>query len=207
MGSIFDNIDEVAYNLEPYATGLSFVGAPATFIPVYGPAIAAAAQVPSLLIDGYQAGRSLYKGDMKDTAWNAAEVGLDLASVGSLKLLAKSAAKTKPVIRSSTRVRSTYPRPRAKRYIESQAKNKLLQLRKEGTEYLAKRGVRPSQGKYFEDRLNRYIMQKVNRQNALENAVLNDAITNDKVFIPYISQLGSSAFQVGRLADERGQKK
>lgn len=207
MGSIFDDIDEVAYNLEPYTTGLSFVGAYANLIPVYGPAIATATQVPSLLIDGYQAGRSLYKGDMKDAAWNAAEVGLDLTSVGGLKLLAKSAAKTKPVIRSSTKVRSTYPRPRAKRYIESQAKNKLLQLRKEGTEYLAKRGVRPSQGKYFEDRLNRYIMQKVNRQNALENAALNDAINNDKVIIPYISQLGSSAFQVGRLADERGQKK
>ena len=37
-------------------------------------------------------------------------------------------------------------------------------------------------------------MQKVNRQNALQNAALNDAITNDKVIIPYISQLGNSAF-------------
>ena len=205
MGSIFDDIDEVAYNLEPYATGLSLGGAYATFIPVYGPAIAAAAQVPSLLIDGYQAGRSLYKGDMNDAAWNAAEAGLDLVSVGGLKLLAKS-LKTKPVIKSSTRVHSTYPRPRAKRYIESQAKNELLQLRNEGTEYLAKRGVRPSQGKYFEDRLNRYIMQKVNRQSALKNAALNDAITNDKVFIPFISQVGNSAFQGSRLIDERTKK-
>lgn len=206
MGSIFDDIDEVAYNLEPYATGLSFGGAYATFIPVYGPAIAAAAQVPSLLIDGYQAGRSLYKGNMEDAAWNAAEAGLDLASVGGLKLLAKSAAKTKPVIRSSTRVRSTYPRPRARRFIEAQAKNELLQLRKEGTEYLAKRGVRPSQGKYFEDRLNRYIMQKINRQNTLQNAALNDAITNDKVFIPFISTVGNSAFQGARLVNEKLQK-
>lgn len=206
MGSIFDDIDEVAYNLEPYVTGLSFGGAYATFIPVYGPAIAAAAQVPSLLIDGYQAGRSLYKGNMEDAAWNAAEAGLDLASVGGLKLLAKSAAKTKPVIRSSTRVHSTYPRPRARRFIEAQAKNELLQLRKEGTEYLAKRGVRPSQGKYFEDRLNRYIMQKINRQNTLQNAALNDAITNDKVFIPFISTVGNSAFQGARLVNEKLQK-
>lgn len=205
MGSIFDDIDEVAYNLEPYATGLSFGGAYATFLPVYGPAIAAAAQVPSLLIDGYQAGRSLYKGDMNDAAWNAAEAGLDLASVGGLKLLAKS-LKIKPVIKSSTRVHSAYPRPRAKRYIESQAKNELLQLRKEGTEYLAKRGVRPPQGKYFEDRLNRYIMQKVNRQNALKNAVLNDAITNDKVFIPFVSAVGNSSFQGSRLINERTKK-
>ena len=205
MGSIFDDIDEVAYNLEPYATGLSLGGAYATFIPVYGPAIAAAAQVPSLLIDGYQAGRSLYKGNMNDAAWNAAEMGLDLASVGSLKLLAKS-IKTKPDIRSSTKVRSTYPRPRARKLMESQAKNELLQLRNEGTEYLAKRGVRPSQGKYFEDRLNRYIMQKVNRQNTLKNAALNDAITNDKVFIPFISQVGNSAFQGSRLIDERTKK-
>ena len=205
MGSIFDDIDEVAYNLEPYATGLSLGGAYATFIPVYGPAIAAAAQVPSLLIDGYQAGRSLYKGNMNDAAWNAAEMGLDLASVGSLKLLAKS-IKIKPDIRSSTKVRSTYPRPRARKLMESQAKNELLQLRKEGTEYLAKRGVRPSQGKYFEDRLNRYIMQKVNRQNTLKNAALNDAITNDKVFIPFISQVGNSAFQGSRLIDERTKK-
>ena len=205
MGSIFDDIDEVAYNLEPYATGLSLGGACATFIPVYGPAIAAAAQVPSLLIDGYQAGRSLYKGDMNDAAWNAAEMGLDLASVGSLKLLAKS-IKIKPDIRSSTKVRSTYPRPRARKLMESQAKNELLQLRNEGTEYLAKRGVRPSQGKYFEDRLNRYIMQKVNRQNTLKNAALNDAITNDKVFIPFISQVGNSAFQGSRLIDERTKK-
>ena len=202
MGSIFDDIDEVAYNLEPYATGLSLGGAYATFIPVYGPAIAAAAQVPSLLIDGYQAGRSLYKGDMNDAAWNAAEAGLDLASVGGLKLLAKS-IKIKPNIRSSTKVHSTYPRSRTKRYIESQAKNELLQLRKEGTEYLAKRGVRPSQGKYFEDRLNRYIMQKVNRRSALKNAALNDAITNDKVFIPFVSAVGNSAFQGSRLIDER----
>ena len=205
MGSIFDDIDEVAYNLEPYATGLSLGGAYATFIPVYGPAIAAAAQVPSLLIDGYQASRSLYKGDMNDAAWNAAEMGLDLASVGSLKLLAKS-IKIKPDIRSSTKVRSTYPRPRARKLMESQAKNELLQLRNEGTEYLAKRGVRPSQGKYFEDRLNRYIMQKVNRQNTLKNAALNDAITNDKVFIPFISQVGNSAFQGSRLIDERTKK-
>ena len=205
MGSIFDDIDEVAYNLEPYATGLSLGGAYATFIPVYGPAIAAAAQVPSLLIDGYQAGRSLYKGDMNDAAWNAAEMGLDLASVGSLKLLAKS-IKIKPNIRSSTKVRSTYPRPRARKLVESQAKNELLQLRKEGTEYLAKRGVRPSQGKYFEDRLNRYIMQKVNRRNTLKNAALNDAITNDKVFIPFITQVGNSAFQGSRLIDERTKK-
>ena len=56
---------------------------------------------------------------MEDAAWNAAEAGLDLASVGGLKLLAKSAAKTKPVIRSSTRVHSTYPRPRARRFIEA----------------------------------------------------------------------------------------
>lgn len=206
MGSIFDDIDEVAYNLEPYATGLSFVGASANFIPVYGPAIAAATQVPSLLIDGYQAGRSLYKGDMKDAAWNAAETGLDLASVGGLKLLAKS-IKFKPDIRSSTKVRSSYPRPRARKLMESYAKKELLQLRIEGIKYLAKRGVRPSQGKYFEDRLNRYIMQKVNRKHALEQAALNDAIDNDKVIIPYISQLGTSAFQIGRLADERGQKK
>ena len=205
MGSIFDDIAEVAYNLEHYATGLSLGGAYATFIPVYGPAIAAAAQVPSLLIDGYQAGRSLYKGNMNDAAWNAAEMGLDLASVGSLKLLAKS-IKIKPDIRSSTKVRSTYPRPRARKLMESQAKNELLQLRKEGTEYLAKRGVRPSQGKYFEDRLNRYIMQKVNRQNTLKNAALNDAITNDKVFIPFISQVGNSAFQGSRLIDERTKK-
>lgn len=205
MGSIFDDIDEVAYNLEPYATGLSLGGAYATFIPVYGPAIAAAAQVPSLLIDGYQAGRSLYKGDMNDAAWNAAEAGLDLASAGGLKLLVKS-LKIKPVIKSSTRVHSAYPRPRAKRYIESQAKNELLQLRKEGTEYLAKRGIRPSQGKYFEDRLNRYIMQKVNRQNALKNAALNDAITNDKVFIPFVSAVGNSSFQGARLINERTKK-
>ena len=205
MGSIFDDIDKVAYNLEPYATGLSLGGAYATFIPVYGPAIAASAQVPSLLIDGYQAGRSLYKGNMNDAAWNAAEMGLDLASAGSLKLLAKS-IKIKPDIRSSTKVRSTYPRPRARKLMESQAKNKLLQLRNEGTEYLAKRGVRPSQGKYFEDRLDRYIMQKVNRQNTLKNAALNDAITNDKVFIPFISQVGNSAFQGSRLIDERTKK-
>lgn len=205
MGSIFDDIDEVAYNLEPYATGLSLGGAYATFIPVYGPVIAAAAQVPSLLIDGYQAGRSLYKGDMNDAAWNAAEAGLDLASAGGLKLLVKS-LKIKPVIKSSTRVHSAYPRPRAKRYIESQAKNELLQLRNEGTEYLAKRGVRPSQGKYFEDRLNRYIIQKVNRQNTLKNAALNDAITNDKIFIPFVSSVGNSAFQGSRLIDERTKK-
>lgn len=127
MGSIFDDIDEVAYNLEPYATGLSFVGASANFIPVYGPAIAAATQVPSLLIDGYQAGRSLYKGDMKDAAWNAAETGLDLASVGGLKLLAKS-IKIKPNIRSSTKVRSTYPRPRARKLMESQAKKRVIKV-------------------------------------------------------------------------------
>ena len=81
---------------------------------------------------------------MKDAAWNAAEAGFDLAGTGGLKLLAKSISKSKPVIRSSTRVRSTYPRPRARKLMESYAKNELLQLRKEGTKYLAKRGVRPS---------------------------------------------------------------
>ena len=37
-------------------------------------------------------------------------------------------------------------------------------------------------------------MQKINRQNTLQNAALNDAITNDKVFIPFISTVGNSAF-------------
>lgn len=204
---LFDDIDEVAYELEPWATGLSVAGTGALLIPVYGPVINAVAQVPSTVIDGYQTSRSLYKGNMKDAAWNATELGLDLFSAGIGKSVLKGLIKSsKPAIRGAYSVKVSYPRPRARKLMKAHAREKLASLRNEGTQYLAKRGVRPSQGKYFKDRLNRYVRQRVNSEHQRNMTLATDAIANDKVFIPFISGTISSAVQVNHLANERVEK-
>lgn len=205
--SLFDDIDEVAYELEPWATGLSVAGTGALLIPVYGPIINAVAQVPSTVIDGYQTGRSLYKGDMQDAAWNATELGLDLFSAGIGKSMINGLIKsTKPAIRSASSVHISYPRPRARKLMKAHAREELASLRNEGTQYLAKRGVRPSQGKYFKDRLNRYIIQRVNSKHQRNVTLATDAIANDKVFIPFISGTLSNAVQGNHLVNERVEK-
>lgn len=87
-GGIFNTLDEYAKSYEPAAAALSLgVATSAT-----GSAIAIASQIPSTVIDGYQAVRDWYKtakgnNNLGSALWNTAETGLDLA--GATKTLAK----------------------------------------------------------------------------------------------------------------------
>ena len=90
-GGIFNTLDE---SYEPAAAALGIatsatgVGAP------IGSAIAVASQIPSTVIDGYQAVRNWYKtakgnNNLGSALWNTAETGLDLAGAKAAKTLAK----------------------------------------------------------------------------------------------------------------------
>ncbi len=85
-GGIFNTLDE---SYEPAAAALSLgVGTSATGAPI-GSAIAS--QIPSTVIDGYQAVRDWYKtakgnNNLGSALWNTAETGLDLAGLLKLQL-------------------------------------------------------------------------------------------------------------------------
>lgn len=98
-GGIFNTLDEYAESYEPAAAALSLGGlgvgiaTSATGAPI-GSAIAIASQIPSTVIDGYQAVRDWYKtakgnNNLGSALWNTAETGLDLAGAKATKTLAK----------------------------------------------------------------------------------------------------------------------
>lgn len=93
--NIFDYLDQKADEWEPYAAGVSLGGAAlgaglgTTVIgaPLAAP-VAIVSQVPSLAIDGYQAARDWYKGNVGSALWNTLETALDVAGA---KILTKGA--------------------------------------------------------------------------------------------------------------------
>ena len=100
-GGIFNTLDEYAESYEPAAAALSLGGlgvgiatsATGVGAPI-GSAIAIASQIPSTVIDGYQAVRDWYKtakgnNNLGSALWNTAETGLDLAGAKAAKTLAK----------------------------------------------------------------------------------------------------------------------
>lgn len=93
--NIFDYLDRKADEWEPYAAGVSLGGAVigaglgTTVVgsPLAVP-VAVVSQVPSLAIDGYQAARDWYKGNVGSALWNTLETALDVAGA---KIVSKGA--------------------------------------------------------------------------------------------------------------------
>ena len=165
--------------LEPYAAGLGLAGdavglgaaATGVGIPV-GTVVAAVTNVPNLVIDGYQTVRDGYRAykdngaSLGSAAWNAGEFVLDAAGLKFLSYINKSrkagiaAAKTfsglekaatSPYRRVGTGAGRVMARKSAERKAAyNAARNKAL---KESNEELVKKGVRASQGAYYEQKL------------------------------------------------------
>lgn len=140
------------------------VGAP------IGGIIAGVGQLPSLVIDGYQAGRGWYKtfkespSNFGSAVWNTLETGADILGAKFL--------------RSSVHKPDYYPKhrsPRVNAMRKRQVNVVLNQQKKEATKKLAKKGVRPNQGSYFTSKLN----QELNRSYLEQVDKRNTAIAND----------------------------
>lgn len=114
--NIFDYLDRKADEWEPYAAGVSLGGAAigaglgTTVVgsPLAVP-VAVVSQVPSLAIDGYQAARDWYKGNVGSALWNTLETALDVAgakivSKGANLLSTAKTAKVAPKTALSTKV-------------------------------------------------------------------------------------------------------
>lgn len=114
--NIFDYLDRKADEWEPYAAGVSLGGAvigAGLGTTVVGSPLAVpvtvVSQVPSLAIDGYQAARDWYKGNVGSALWNTLETALDAAgakivSKGANLLSTAKTAKVAPKKALSTKV-------------------------------------------------------------------------------------------------------
>ena len=151
------------------------VGAP------IGGIIAGVGQLPSLVIDGYQAGRGWYKtfkespSNFGSAVWNTLETGADILGAKFASALAKGGSN---FLRSSVYKPGYYPKhhsPRVNAMRKRQVDVVLNQQKKEATKKLAKKGVRPSQGSYFTSKLN----QELNRSYLEQIAKRNTIIAND----------------------------
>lgn len=172
--------DDWSDKVEPYTAALGLagdlvgLGAASTGIGVIpGSIIAGLANIPNIVIDGYQFGRDIYRGindgwneNGKSVLRNGAELALDYLPAKALKYLNK--AKTASVAPAKTytaverKALSTYRRVgTGARRVQAQkafeAKVRYNQARdqafKQAVDYLSKRGIRPIQGDYFNKRL------------------------------------------------------
>lgn len=165
--------------VEPYASAFGLAGdaiglgtaVSGVGIPV-GTAIAGVANLPNLIIDGYQTLRDAYrtykdKGQgAQSAAWNAGELVLDAAGLKILSNINKAAkagiATNKALTSTEKAATSSYRRVgtgAGRVMAKASAKRKSLYnaarneaLRQSNIE-LAKRGVRPSQGDYYKAKL------------------------------------------------------
>ena len=172
--------DDWSDKVEPYTAALGLVGdavglgAAATGIGVIpGSIIAGFANIPNIVIDGYQFGRDIYRGindgweeNGKSVLWNGAELVSDYLPVKVLKYLNKaktaSVASAKTYTAAERKAHSTYRRVgtgagRVQARKAFKAKTRYNQTRdqafKQAVDYLSKRGVRPIQGDYFNKKL------------------------------------------------------
>lgn len=165
--------------LEPYAAGLGLagdavgIGAGLTGIGVpVGAAIAGIANVPNLIIDGYQTVRDAYRAyndngaSLNSALWNGGELILDATGLKILSTINKSktarvAARqvysnserkvAKPYGRIGTGVGHRLVSESRRRKVKYNAKRDIAL--EESTNTLAKRGVREAQGEYFQRKL------------------------------------------------------
>lgn len=91
--------------VEPYTSALAIAadiaGATASGTILGAPAglvIAGLGNIPNFAVDIWQLGRDLYRGDTKGTVNNAVESALDVAGVGALKSLEKTAKAAKKTL-------------------------------------------------------------------------------------------------------------
>ena len=172
--------DDWSDKVEPYTAALGLVGdavglgAAATGIGVIpGSIIAGFANIPNIVIDGYQFGRDIYRGindgweeNGKSVLWNGAELVSDYLPVKVLKYLNKaktaSVASAKTYTAAERKAHSTYRRVgtgagRVQARKAFKAKTRYNQTRDQAftqaVDYLSKRGVRPIQGDYFNKKL------------------------------------------------------
>ena len=199
MPEDFEEFDRQADKWEPTAAAIylgslglgagistTAVGAP------IGGIIAGVGQLPSLVIDGYQAGRSWYKtfkespSNFGNAVWNTLETGADILGAKFATALAKGGSNFfRPrVYKPGEYFKHRSPRVRAmeKHY----ADKALAQQKKEATKKLAKKGVRPSQGSYFTSKLNQELNRSYLEQVAKRNAVIANDITklSPKIQLP-----------------------
>ena len=172
--------DDWSDKVEPYTAALGLagdvvgLGTAATGIGVIpGSIIAGLANIPNIVIDGYQFGRDIYRGindswdeNGKSVLWNGAELGLDYLPVKALKYLNKakiaSVASAKTYTAAERKALSNYRRVgtgagRVQARKAFKAKTRYNQARDQAftqaVDYLSKRGIRPIQGDYFNKRL------------------------------------------------------
>lgn len=199
MPEIFEELDRQADKWEPTAAAISLgslglgagISTTAVGAPIGG-IISGVGQLPSLVIDGYQAGRGWYK-TFKDSpsnfgsaVWNTLETGADILGAKFAKALVKGGSN---FLRPSIHKPGYYPKhnsPRVNAMRKKQANVVLNQQKKEATERLAKKGVRPSQGSYFTSKLNQELNKPYLEQMAKRNTVVaNDVIKlSPKIQLP-----------------------
>lgn len=199
MPKIFEELDRQAEKWEPTAAAISLgslglgagISTTAIGAPIGG-IITGVGQLPSLAIDGYQAGRSWYKtfkespSNFRNAAWNTLETGADILGAKVATALTKGGSK---LLRSSVHKPGYYPKhhsPRVNAMRKRQADAVLNQQKKEATKKLAKRGVRPSQGLYFTSKLNQELNKSYLEQIARRNTVIANDVTkfSPKVELP-----------------------
>lgn len=181
MPEIFEELDRQADKWEPTAVGTSIGGI-----------VAGVGQLPSLVIDGYQAGRGWYK-TFKDSpsnfgsaVWNTLETGADILGAKFATALAKGGSRfLRPrVYKPGEYFKHHSPRVRAmqKHYADAA----LTQQKKEVAEKLAKKGVRPNQGSYFTSKLNQELNKSYLEQVAKRNTIVANDVTklSPKIQLP-----------------------
>ena len=199
MPEIFEELDRQVDKWEPTAAAISLgslgLGAGISTTAVGSPIggiIAGVGQVPSLVIDGYQAGRDWYKtfkespSNFGNAVWNTFETGANILGAKFASALVKGGSN---FLRPSVYKPGCYPKHNSSRVNamrKRQADAVLNQQKKEATEKLAKRGVRPSQGSYFTSKLNQELNKSYLEQVAKRNAVIANDVTklSPKIQLP-----------------------
>ena len=199
MPEIFEELDRQADKWEPTAAAISLgslglgtgISTTAVGAPIGG-IIAGVGQLPSLVIDGYQAGRGWYKtfkespSNFGNAVWNTLETGAGILGAKFASALAKGGSN---FLRSNVYKPGCYPKhhsPRVNVMRKRQVDVVLNQQKKEATEKLAKRGVRPSQGSYFTSKLNQELNKSYLEQVAKRNIVVANDVTklSPKIQLP-----------------------
>lgn len=184
MPKIFEELDRQVDKWEPTAAAISLgslglgagISTTAVGAPIGG-IIAGVGQLPSLVIDGYQAGTRLLKNPQVilempyGILWKLGQIYQEL-NLHQLQLrevlIFLDLAYTNLVITLNIILQDMRKR---------QVDVVLNQQKKEATKKLAKKGVRPSQGSYFTSKLN----QELNRSYLEQVAKRNTIIANDVI--------------------------
>ena len=178
-GGIFNTLDEYAESYEPAAAALSLGGlgiaTSAVGAPI-GSAIAIASQIPSTVIDGYQAVRDWYKtakgnNNLGSALWNTAETGLDLAGAKAAKTLAKGVTGLVEPHVFNPRKPIFSPRKRIADHYRKSWKYEKSKRTAAATKELAKKGVRSSQGNYFNQKLTNLLDKQYQADKATQKAI------------------------------------